>query len=139
MIPDASKSSLGAFVKATTAQGALVHTDGWKGYNGLRAAGYEHRPRSQGAAEPGEQLLPRAHRAVSNLKRGCTGPIGASPTSTCRSTSMSSSSGTTAAAPRWPPFRRCSGSAPFTRPPPMTSSPVGIRRQPELTGYAQRP
>lgn len=67
VLPDASMPSLSAFVKATTARGAIVHTDGWKGYNGLRKAGYVHRPRSQ-RAEPGENLLPRAHRAVSNLR-----------------------------------------------------------------------
>ena len=66
-LPDASKQSLGAFAAATTAPGAIVHTDGWQGYNGLTALGYTHRRRSQ-MAEPGEQLLPRAHRAVSNLK-----------------------------------------------------------------------
>ena len=66
-LPDASKQSLGGFVKATTALGAIVHTDGWQAYNGLAALGYVHRRRSQ-MAEPGEQLLPRAHRAVANLK-----------------------------------------------------------------------
>jgi hypothetical protein len=67
VLTDASGDSLGAFVIATTATGAIVHTDGWSGYRGLAKLGYEHRPRSQ-RAEPGEQLLPRAHRAVSNLK-----------------------------------------------------------------------
>jgi len=67
VLPDASGRSLGALAKATTAPGAIVHTDGWPGYNGLSKLGYDHRPRSQ-RAEPGEQLLPRAHRAVSNLK-----------------------------------------------------------------------
>jgi len=68
VLDDASGDSLGAFVQATTAAGAIVHTDGWSGYNGLPDLGYEHRPRSQRAAPVGEQLLPRAHRAVSNLK-----------------------------------------------------------------------
>jgi hypothetical protein len=68
VLPDASGDSLGAFVKATTTGGAIVHTDGWPGYAGLRALGYEHRPRSQATAPIGEQLLPRAHRAVSNFK-----------------------------------------------------------------------
>lgn len=68
VLPDASGDSLEAFVSATTAPGAIVHTDAWAGYNGLQAIGYEHRPRSQRAAPPGEKLLPRAHRAVSNLK-----------------------------------------------------------------------
>jgi predicted RNA-binding Zn-ribbon protein involved in translation (DUF1610 family)/transposase-like protein len=67
VLADASGRSLGAFAKSTTARGAIVHTDGWTGYLGLSKLGYDHRRRSQ-LAEPGEQLLPRAHRAVSNLK-----------------------------------------------------------------------
>jgi len=50
LLADASGPSLSAFVKSTTASGAIVHTDAWKGYSGLRKAGYEHRPRSQRAA-----------------------------------------------------------------------------------------
>ena len=67
VLPDASQPSLTEFVRLTVAPSAIVHTDGWHGYNRLDAAGYERRRRSQ-MAEPGEQLLPRAHRAVSNLK-----------------------------------------------------------------------
>jgi hypothetical protein len=67
VLADASGASLGAFAQATTAAGAIVRTDGWPGYKGLAKLGYDHRPRVQ-RAEPGEQLLPRAHRAVSNLK-----------------------------------------------------------------------
>ena len=61
-------STLSAFVKTTTAPGAIVHSDGWKGYNGLAAEGYDHRPRSQRAGVGEEPFLPRAHRAISNLK-----------------------------------------------------------------------
>jgi transposase-like protein len=64
----ASGKWLGEFVQATISPAAAVHTDGFAGYNGLAALGFDHRPRSQRAAPPGEQLLPRAHRAVSNLK-----------------------------------------------------------------------
>ena len=67
VVPDASAASLGAFAQTTIAAGTIVHSDGWSGYNGLAKLGFEHRRRSQ-RAEPGEQLLPRAHRAVSNLK-----------------------------------------------------------------------
>jgi transposase-like protein len=67
VLSDASGKSLGGFLKQTTAPGAIIHTDGWSGYKGLRKAGFDRRPRSQ-RAEPGEKLLPRAHRAVSNLK-----------------------------------------------------------------------
>src|SRR5215204_1771924 len=68
VLTDASGDSLGSFVQATTAPGAIVHTDGWRGYLPLSRFGYEHRRRKQRTAAPGEQLLPRAHRAVSNLK-----------------------------------------------------------------------
>jgi hypothetical protein len=68
VLKDASGRSLGSFTKATTAKGAIVHTDGWKGYNGLAGLGFEHRRRPKASVAPGEQLLPRAHRAISNLK-----------------------------------------------------------------------
>ncbi len=69
VLADAAKPALTAFVQATTAPGAIVCTDGWRGYNGLAGAGYDHRPRSQRATPAGaEPYLPRAHRAISNLK-----------------------------------------------------------------------
>jgi transposase-like protein len=67
-LPDASSPSLLAFTKATTEKGAIVHTDGLQSYRVLAEHGYDHRRRTQTAAAPGEQLLPRAHRAISNLK-----------------------------------------------------------------------
>jgi transposase-like protein len=68
VLPDAGSTSLAAFVTDTTTPGAIVHTDGWQAYQRITKLGFEHRPLSQRAAAPGEQLLPRAHRAVSNLK-----------------------------------------------------------------------
>ncbi len=68
VLGDASADSLGAFAAATTEAGAIVHTDGLPGYRRLRRDGYDHRPRPARSAGPGEQLLPRAHRAISNLK-----------------------------------------------------------------------
>ena len=67
VVPDASAALLGGFVAAAVAPGTIVHTDGWAGYADLAGRGYEHRPRSQ-RANPDEQLLPRVHRAISNLK-----------------------------------------------------------------------
>ena len=68
-IADASAATLEAFVTGSVAAGAIVHTDGWKGYNGLSGRGYEHRPIKQHRRLPDERkLLPRAHRASSNLK-----------------------------------------------------------------------
>ena len=57
-----------AFTQAMTAPGAIVHTDGLQSYKTLAKHGYDHRRRPQTSALPGEQLLPRAHRAISNLK-----------------------------------------------------------------------
>jgi transposase-like protein len=69
VLADPSGASLERFVADTVAAGAIVHTDGWSGYKGLRAAGFDHRPRTQRARHPdGRFLLPRAHRAISNLK-----------------------------------------------------------------------
>jgi transposase-like protein len=69
LLPDASAASLTSFVRSSVAAGAIVHTDGWAGYSGLRAAGFDHRPHTQHARLPdGEWVLPRAHRALSNLK-----------------------------------------------------------------------
>lgn len=68
VLPDASGPALLAFTQATTAPGAIVHTDGLQSYKTLAKHGYDHRRRPQSTAASGEQLLPRAHRAVSNLK-----------------------------------------------------------------------
>lgn len=67
-LADAALPTLSSFVGATTAPGTIVHTDGWKGCNGLTAEGYDHRARSQRAGVGEEPFLPRAHRAISNLK-----------------------------------------------------------------------
>jgi transposase-like protein len=68
VLPDASGPTLRDFTKATTEPGAIVHTDGLQSYRALAKHGYDHRRRPQSTAAPGEQLLPRAHRAISNLK-----------------------------------------------------------------------
>ena len=68
MLANSRAKTLEAFTKATTSPGAIVHTDGLNSYAGLAKLGYEHRPRKQTGAAPEEQLLPRVHRAISNLK-----------------------------------------------------------------------
>lgn len=68
MLPDSSGPTMRDFAIATTERGAIVHTDGLQSYRVLARYGYEHRRRPQGTATAGEQLLPRAHRAISNLK-----------------------------------------------------------------------
>jgi transposase-like protein len=68
-LPDASRDTLTKLVEEFVVPGAIVHTDGWPGYGRLADAGYRHRPRPQRRDLPDAQkLLPRAHRAASNLK-----------------------------------------------------------------------
>jgi transposase-like protein len=68
-LPDASGRSLGGFVAENLAKGSVVHTDGWKGYAPLGGLGFDHRPIPQ-RRRTGDRkvILPRAHRALSNLK-----------------------------------------------------------------------
>jgi hypothetical protein len=68
VVPDLSNQSLCGFVEEAVDPGGVVHTDAWQGYRRLNRLGYDHRPASQRQAEPGEWLLPRAHRSISNLK-----------------------------------------------------------------------
>ena len=69
VLPDASAKTLGGLLSSTTEPGAIVHTDAWHGYDRLTAEGWDHRRRNQSAASPGDEpVLPRAHRAISNLK-----------------------------------------------------------------------
>jgi ribosomal protein L37AE/L43A/transposase-like protein len=67
VLPNASQATLGPWVSASVAAGAIVHTDGWKGYGQLRALGFDHRPRPKRDTPP-DQMLPLAHRTISNLK-----------------------------------------------------------------------
>ena len=68
VLPDASQAAH-PVGQGDSRFGAVVHTDGWDGYGRLGGAGYDHRPRLQRRRQHDEQkLLPRAHRASSNLK-----------------------------------------------------------------------
>lgn len=71
-IADASANSLEAAVQQMVEPGTAVQTDGWRGYTGLRALGYDHqiiRP----SAELGDNFLPRVHQIASLLKRWLLG------------------------------------------------------------------
>ena len=73
-IPDASADRLQTFVQDAIAPGTRVHTDGWRGYNGLTAQGYPHRVTLlRGEHELASQVLPRVHRVASLLKRWLLG------------------------------------------------------------------
>jgi len=68
VLANSRATTLEAFTKATTAPGAIVHTDGLFSYGALTKLGYDHRPRKVASVPDDEQLLPRVHRAISNLK-----------------------------------------------------------------------
>ena len=54
--------------------GSVVHTDGWLGYLPLEEKGYLHRVTFlRGKRESASELMPRAHRVVSLLKRWLLG------------------------------------------------------------------
>jgi transposase-like protein len=73
-IPDASADSLQAFIAEAIAPGSRVHTDGWHGYDWMKANGYGHRVSAlRGEHELASQLLPRVHRVASLLKRWLLG------------------------------------------------------------------
>jgi transposase-like protein len=55
-----------AFISTAVAPGTDVYTDGWAGYGPLARNGYPHHPERVGDTQ--DWPLPRAHRALSNLK-----------------------------------------------------------------------
>src|SRR3954452_23439597 len=74
LLPDASAGSLDAFLAAHVAKPATVATDGWRGYLGLPAAGYDHEPINLGAARGDAALrLPGIHLVFSLVKRWLLG------------------------------------------------------------------
>ena len=71
VIPDATSDTLTGFITDNVETGAVVHTDGWPSYIKIGRKGYTHRPRSQLKAKHDgdtDPVMPRAHRAISNLK-----------------------------------------------------------------------
>lgn len=74
-VADASGNSLIDFVTKNIEPGSTVRTDGWRGYNGLKAAGYKHVLAKDEAdvAKDDENMLPLAHRVASLLKRWLLG------------------------------------------------------------------
>jgi len=71
-VADASQASLEPAVSEMVESGSVVKTDGWGGYNGLQALGYQHeviRP----AVETGDNLLPMVNRIAALVKRWLLG------------------------------------------------------------------
>ncbi len=72
VIEHADAASLTYFIRRNVAPGTRVQTDGWRGYNGLAAAGYDHTPLVSPGAEAIENL-PLVHLMISNLKAWLNG------------------------------------------------------------------
>jgi transposase-like protein len=73
VIPDVSAASLVPFVEAAVEPGSVVRTDGWRGYQPLITAGYDHRPKTVGKEDSASVSFPRVHRVFSNLKTWLAG------------------------------------------------------------------
>lgn len=75
-IKDVSAESLRTFIRETVEPGATIHTDGWKGYAGLPAAGYTHRVTAiSGGDEQAHEVMPRVHNVAALLKRWLLGTL----------------------------------------------------------------
>jgi transposase-like protein len=75
-VKDVSAESLLAFIRETVEPGTTIHTDGWRGYSGLPAAGYKHRVTSiSGGEELAHEVMPRVHNVAALLKRWLLGTL----------------------------------------------------------------
>jgi transposase-like protein len=73
-IEDVSADTLTSFVRDVVVPGAVIHTDGWRGYNGLAAAGYRRHVSVIGdGPDPAHEVMPRVHLVASLLKRWLVG------------------------------------------------------------------
>ena len=75
-VKDVSAESLLGFIRDSVVPGATIHTDGWKSYAGLSAAGYQHRVSVISSGdEQAHEVMPRVHNVASLLKRWLLGTL----------------------------------------------------------------
>ena len=73
-VADVSAESLVPFVGEAVVPGAVVHSDGWKGYAGLTVVGFKHQVSVISASpDPAHVVMPRVHRVAALLKRWLLG------------------------------------------------------------------
>lgn len=75
LVPDVSGATLGRAVSDAVTVGAIVRTDGWKGYNSVRAGGYKHEVAVESKDELADITLPKCHLVISLLKRWILGTL----------------------------------------------------------------
>ena len=71
-VANAAGGSLEPAVHQMIEPGSEIHTDGWRGYNGLKGLGYQHSVIRE-TPDLGDNLLPLANRVASLLKRWLLG------------------------------------------------------------------
>lgn len=73
-VKDVSANSLIPFIQGAVVPGAVIHSDGWSGYSGLTAAGYQHQVTViTNGSDPAHEVMPRVHIVASLLKRWLIG------------------------------------------------------------------
>jgi transposase-like protein len=73
-VADVSAISLTRFVRQAVEAGSLIHTDGWKSYNGLSKHGYRREVTVlSDSGDPAHVLMPGVHRVAALLKRWLLG------------------------------------------------------------------
>ena len=129
-VKDVSAESLLAFLQEAVEPGAKIHTDGWRGYAGLPAAGYRHQVTViSGGSEPAHEVMPRVHKVAALLKRWLLG-LSRAASSTNISTTTSTNSPSASIGVDHRPEASCSTASssrrwPSDRPPTTPSSHPG--------------
>jgi len=72
ILEDASQNSLHGFIQDSIEPGSIVVTDGWRGYSGLEAIGYNHEITEH---KSGDAMLPHVHTVISLMKRWIMGTL----------------------------------------------------------------
>src|ERR1017187_3609617 len=69
-ISHASAQSLEPFIMESIEPGSVIHTDGWAGYGGVPAKGFDHQVTVlKGKKESASELMPRVHRVAASIPR----------------------------------------------------------------------
>jgi len=73
-VPEVSAKGLEPFVREVVEPGSTILTDGWRGYSGLSALGFDHIVINQSASpDPAHVLMPAVHLVASLVKRWLLG------------------------------------------------------------------
>ena len=129
-VKDVSAESLLPFLQDAVVPGATIHTDGWRGYAGLPAAGYRHQVTViSGGSEPAHEVMPRVHKVAALLQTVVVGVLRAA-SSTNISTTTSTNSPSASIGVDHRPEASCSTASssrrwPSDRPPTTPSSHPG--------------